>query len=189
VTDAELIASFINGDIAALGALIERHKNALYSYLLRITGRGDVADDILQEVFLKIIRNPNLYKEKNKFRAWLFTIANNAAMDYFRKEASRKNEPLPQQNSENEENTFAAIAPDVLEDGPEKRFENKQLAEKIERALASLSYEQRQVFYMRHYSELSFNEIAEILNLPIGTVLARMSRAADKLRKEIEAMQ
>jgi len=189
LTDQELVAAFKNGEIEALGALMERHKAAVYGYLLRLTARPETADDIFQEVWLKLVRKPGAYSEKEKFKAWLFTVARNAAMDYFRRESARRamfsaegNAPYGDEDAAPEALETAASP----EPGPHEVFENKALGEKIGRALMRLSADQREVFYLRHYSELSFKEIAEMLGLPIGTVLARMSRAAALLRGELE---
>jgi len=181
LTDAELISAFKAGDAEALGPLMERHKAALYGYLLRLTGRQDAAEDIFQEVFLKLVRNPAAYGEREKFRAWLFTVARNAAMDHFRREGARGEVPLEGDGERPGPADYAASP----EPGPEAAAVNKELGEKIAAALARLSQDQREVFYLRHYSGLSFKEIAEMLSVPIGTVLARMSRAAALLRKEI----
>jgi len=189
LTDQELAAAFKGGDIEALGALMERHKAAVYGYLLRLTARPDVADDLFQEVFLKLVRKPGAYSEREKFKAWLFTVARNAAMDHFRRESSRRSVYFSEGSAPLADEDAVpgpletAISP---EPGPHEVLENKALGEKIGAALERLSPDQREIFYLRHYSELSFKEIAEMLGLPIGTVLARMSRAAALLRKELE---
>lgn len=186
MTDAELLAAYRGGDVQALGELMERHKAAVYGYLLRLTGRPETADDLFQEVFLKLVRDPGAYKERDRFKSWLFTVARNAAMDQFRREAARREVPLPGDAPRGEEGGEGpADMPDPGPD-PEGELENKLLGERLEAALAALSVEQREVFYLRHYSELSFREIAELLGVPIGTVLARMSRAAARLRAGLE---
>lgn len=182
LTDAELLAAFKAGDPEALGLLMERHKAALYGYLLRLTGRQDAAEDVFQEVFLKLVRDPGAYGEKEKFKAWLFTVARNAAMDHFRRQAAKGEVPLEGVDGKAGPADFLASA----EPGPEQAFYGKDLGRRIDAALASLSEDQREVFYLRHYSELSFREIAQALKLPIGTVLARMSRAAARLREKLE---
>jgi RNA polymerase sigma-70 factor, ECF subfamily len=186
VTDAELLAAYKAGEVQALGELMERHKAAVYGYLLRLTGNPAAADDLFQEVFLKLVRDPGAYGERDKFKSWLFTVARNAAMDHFRRETARRETPLPgsaPRGEDGEEGPADLPAPGP---GPEGELENRQLAARLEAALAALSEDQREVFYLRHYSELSFKEIAEMLGLPIGTVLARMSRAAARLRAELE---
>jgi len=182
LSDSELIAAFKAGDTEALGLLMERHKCAVYGYLLRLTGRPDAADDLFQEVFLKLVKNPSAYGEKDKFKAWLFTVARNAAMDHFRREGSRAEVPLEGDGERPGPADYTASR----DAGPEQAALNKALGEKLEAALTRLSEDQREVFYLRHFSGLSFKEIAEMLSVPIGTVLARMSRAAALLRKELE---
>lgn len=180
-TDTELVAAFKAGDAEALGLLMQRHQAALFGYLLRLTGRRDAAEDLFQEVFLKLVKNPGAYNEREKFRAWLFTVARNAAMDRFRRESARGEVSLYGDGDKpGPADTTASAEP-----GPAEAFYGKAETARIDAALASLSPDQREVFYLRHYSELSFKEIAESLKLPIGTVLARMSRAAAKLREKL----
>ena len=181
LSDSELIAAFKGGDAEALGLLMERHKAAVYGYLLRLTGRPDAADDLFQEVFLKLVKNPSAYGEREQFKAWLFTVARNAAMDLFRREGSRGEVPLEGYGEQPGPADFMASA----EPGPAEAFYGKDLAKRLDAAIAALSEDQREVFFLRHYSELSFKEIAETLSVPIGTVLARMSRAAALLRKKL----
>lgn len=180
--DAALVAAYKAGDAEALGVLMERHKAPMYGYLLRLTGRPDAADDLFQEVFLKLVKNPGAYNEREKLRAWLFTVARNAAMDYFRRETARGEIPLEGDADKPGPADFTASP----EPGPEQALYNKTLGERIDAAMGCLSADQREVFYLRQYSELSFREIAEMLGLPIGTVLARMSRAAALLREKLE---
>ncbi|OGR76415.1 MAG: hypothetical protein A2X32_12530 [Elusimicrobia bacterium GWC2_64_44] len=182
LSDSELVAAFRAGDAGALGLLMERHQAAVFGYLLRLTGRRDAAEDLFQEVFLKLVRNPGAYNEREKFKAWLFTVARNAAMDLFRREGVRGEVPLEGDGDKPGPADFLASA----EPGPAEAFYGKALGASIDAALAALSAEQREVFYLRHYSGLSFKEIAELLKVPIGTVLARMSRAAAQLRKRLE---
>lgn len=180
-TDSELVSAFKAGDAEALGLLMERHQAALFGYLLRLTGRRDAAEDLFQEVFLKLVKNPGAYNEKEKLRAWLFTVARNAAMDHFRRGSARSEVSLYGEGDKPGPADYTASA----EPGPAEAFYGKTEAARIDAALASLSPDQREVFYLRHYSELSFKEIAEALKVPIGTVLARMSRAAAKLREKL----
>lgn len=182
LSDAELIAAFKGGDAEALGLLMRRHQAAVYGYLLRLTGRPEAADDIFQEIFLKLVKNPAAYGEREKFKAWLFTVARNAAMDHFRREGSRGEVPLEGDGEHAGPAEYMASP----EPGPEETALARALAGRLEAALARLSPDQREALYLRHYSGLSFREIAGLLAVPIGTVLARVSRAAALLRKLLE---
>lgn len=191
--DAELVRAFQGGDTAALAGLITRYKGPLYAYLLRLSRDRDAADDLLQEVFIKVIKKLPAYGEKGwsppaaddssgKFSAWLFTVAHHAAMDHFRSGSRRREESLDAAAG------GALPLSDTLasrEPGPDRVLEGAERAGAVQAAFDRLSGEQREVFLMRHYSGLPFREIAAILGVPIGTVLARMSRAMAKLRVEL----
>ena len=182
-TDAELIKAFNDGDVSALDELISRYKAPLYAYLLRLTRDRDAADDIFQEVFVKVIKKLGAYGEKDKFSAWLFTVGHHAVMDHFRARTRRREDSLYAADGENRapEETLASREP-----SPEASLLCAARADAVEAAFDKLSPEQREVFLLRHYSGLSFREIAETLNVPIGTALARMSRALARMRDELE---
>jgi len=187
-TEEKLAADFAKGKTEALEELIKRCQSDLFGFLLGMTGRKDIADDLFQETFLKFVRRPQLYKEGFKFRAWIFTVAKNAAYDYFRREKTHNSISLSgsfEDGSSDSEGAVVLGLSGLENDRPDKRLENEMLGENIRAALLSVSPEQREVFYLRHYSGLSFKEIAALLNEPIGTVLARMSRATAALRKEL----
>ena len=181
-SDAELVKAFKEGDPGALDELISRYKGPLYAYLLRLARDRDAADDLLQEVFVKVIKKLGAYGEEDKFSAWLYTVAHHAVMDHFRAGARRREDSLYAADGD------ARPLADTLasrEPSPEDAFASAESAGALEAAFARLSPEQREVFLLRHYSELSFREIADILKVPIGTVLARMSRALAKMRQEL----
>ncbi len=181
-TDAGLIQAFKEGDAGALDELIGRYKERLYAYLLRLSRCRDAADDLLQEVFIKLIKKLDSYDEREKFSAWLFTVAHHAVMDHFRSGSRRREESLDAAGETGAPLTDTLAS---LEPGPDKLLEEFESAAVIRAAFDRLSADQREIFLMRHYSGLSFKEIAEILSVPIGTVLARMSRAMAKMRREI----
>ncbi len=183
LSDAELVRSFRGGDEAALGELIERYRDRLYAYLRRLAGDAARADDMFQDTWVKVARNIGAYREESKFSAWLFSVAHNTAMDALRRRrpdsvsldaesAVEDGRPLSE--------VFASAEP-----GPEASYQASESRRAINAALAELSPEQREVFLLRHYSGMSFREIAEALGVPIGTVLARASRAAAKLREKL----
>ena len=181
-TDAELMEAFTNGETEALGGIISRYKTPLFNYLLRITGNMAAAEDLFQDVFVKIVRSPKAYGERFKFSAWLFTVAHHAAMDHFRRNSAQKTVSL----DGDAETPGAAERLASGEPEPDQAVQSQELKRRVEKAVALLSTEQREVFYLRHYSGLSFKEIAALLKIPIGTALARVSRAAAVLRRELE---
>lgn len=189
ISEEDLAVMYADGDSEALGELLKRCKSDLFGFLFAITGHSDVAEDIFQEVFLKFAEKPGMYKPKHKFRAWLFSVARNAASDYFRKIKSRREIIIEYGNGDFGEDTEGSISL-LLQDKdsfrPDAVFENSQLSSDIHKALSALPAEQREIFYLRHYSGLSFKEISEMTGVPLGTLLSRMSRAAVSLRSALE---
>lgn len=183
ISDAELVKAFKEGDTGALDELIGRHKSRLYAYLLRLSRDRDAADDLLQEVFIKVIKKLDSYGEREKFSAWLFTVAHHAVMDHFRSGSRRREESLDAAGEESVPLTDILVS---REPGPDKLLEEAERAAALQAAFDRLSADQREIFLMRHYSGLSFKEIADILGVPIGTVLARMSRAMARMRQEMQ---
>ncbi|MCK4935410.1 MAG: sigma-70 family RNA polymerase sigma factor [Elusimicrobiales bacterium] len=183
VTDAELIKAYKKGDTQALEKIMEKYKTPIYSYLLKMVGNRDSANDLFQEIFLKFIKNIQSYNEEKKFANWIYTVAHNTVMDSFRKNKNRYIESLDQIKGEDFKSVAETIASKDL--SPENILIKTEISGKIEKAFEILSDEQREVFIMRHYWGLSFKEIAEILKVPIGTALARMSRALGKLKVEL----
>jgi len=181
-SDAELMKAFAEGETGALGEIISRYGAPLYGYLLRLSGSPETASDLFQDVFVKLARTPKAYGERYKFSAWLFTVAHHAAMDHFRRRSARKAETLDGDGSD-PGLLSRLISP---EPGPAASAQNRELKSAIEKALEHLCPDQREIFYLRHYSGLTFKEIAALLKIPIGTALARVSRAAAALRKELE---
>ncbi len=190
--DAELVRAFRGGDEAALGELIARYGDRLYAYLRRLAGDEAGAEDMFQDTWVKVARGMGAYREENRFSAWLFSVARNTAMDALRRrrpgdvsldasagDTMRNGVPVQSCGRPLAETIGSA------EPGPEASYEASESRRAIDGALAELSPEQREVFLLRHYSGMSFKEIADSLGVPIGTVLARASRAAAKLRDKL----
>ncbi|MDQ7772289.1 MAG: sigma-70 family RNA polymerase sigma factor [Elusimicrobiales bacterium] len=180
--DAELVRAFNGGDEAALGELIARHRDRLYAYLRRLAGDDAGAEDMFQDTWIKVARNMGAYREENRFSAWLFSVARNTAMDALRR---RRPESVSLDAAVAEDGRPLAETIGSAEPGPEASYAAAESRRAIDAALAELSPEQREVFLLRHYSGMSFKEIADALGVPIGTVLARASRAAAKLRDKL----
>jgi len=183
VTDSELIKAYKKGDTQALETIMEKYKTPIYSYLLKMVRNRDSANDLFQEIFLKFIKNIDSYNEEKKFANWIYTVAHNTVMDSFRRNKNRHIESLDQVKGEDFKSLAETVASKEL--SPENGLIKSESGERIEKAFEILSDEQREVFIMRHYWGLSFKEIADILKVPIGTALARMSRALGKLKIEL----
>lgn len=189
ITDAELIKAYKKGDTEALEKIMKKYKTPIYAYLLKMVRNTDYANDLFQEIFLKLIKNIQSYNEEQKFANWIYTVAHNMVIDGFRKNKNRRFESLDQSKGEDAghisglKTAGETIASKEL--SPENILIKNETDGKIEKAFEILSDEQREVFIMRHYWGLSFKEIAKILKVPIGTALARMARALSKLKFEL----
>jgi len=177
LSDSELIALFKKGNNEAFEELVMRYQSHVYSYVLSITKNEESSQDITQDAFIRIFKKLKNYNDENKFKNWIFTLARNMTMDYYRKNG-RKNIPLETQDEEG----FSMI--DILADKepqPEKAAAIKSESESVNKALSRLTAEERELIYLK--DSMTFKEIAEMQNKPIGTLLSKFNRALGKLKK------
>jgi len=167
---ARLIRSCQHGDQKALCELVRRFERPIYAYAARMAPR--MAEDVCQETFVRLFRALPRYRDEGRFRAWVFRLATSALIDATR---ARKRRPVSL-----EPEIIADPSPDPLA-GLERAEQLAELAE----AVQGLPFDQRQVVVLRTQSGLTFREIAEALDAPLGTVLARMHRAIVILRRKI----
>ncbi|HNY07389.1 MAG TPA: sigma-70 family RNA polymerase sigma factor [Bacteroidales bacterium] len=182
VSDQELINRYLSGNQASLELLIHRHKNKVYSYILTVVKDKELADDIFQDTFIKVIYTlrSGTYQEEGKFIQWVMRIAHNLIIDFFRKS---KRIPVVD-NSNDEFDIFDTIK---ISDGSiEDRMINEQIHEDVRKLIECLPEEQKQVLIMRHYADMSFKDIAEQTDVSINTALGRMRYALINLRKMIK---
>lgn len=175
-SDRELIEGYRNGEIAALEDLVTKYRRQLFGYILNMTGNSSEADDVFQEVWLRVIRKLSLYNEKN-FLGWLVRIAHNIVIDRY-----RRKKPVVSLDKETDEGQ-SLMATVVAKDGdPEKNAQMGEVGTHIAEAVAQLPDDQKEVFVMRARTGLTFKEIAKVQAVSINTVLARMQYAITKLR-------
>ena len=182
--DALLVKQYIDGNENALAILIERHQSKIYGFIYSKVQDSDVADDVFQDVFIKVIRTlkGKHYNEEGKFLPWVMRIAHNLVIDTFRRE---KKMPLYRETEE-----FSIFS--ILSDNT-PTIESQMITEQVEndllRLVKELPDDQRQVLEMRIYDDLSFKEIADMTGVSINTALGRMRYALLNLRKIIEKNQ
>ena len=166
------------GDVAKLGVLFERHHARLFSFLVRLTNRRDVSEDLVQEVFFRMMKYGHSFRGDAPFAVWMFQMARNAATDHFRK--WRHESPM-QEGAE--ERT-------VDEEGEDAhaRLERNESSSLLKQALARLPAEKKEVLLLTRYEELKLEEVAAILACPVGTVKARVHRALKDLKVEYELL-
>jgi RNA polymerase sigma-70 factor (ECF subfamily) len=182
VSDKELIRKYLDGNQAGLEKLIYRHKNRVFAYILMIVKDKQLADDIFQDTFIKVINTMRAgsYKEEGKFVQWVMRIAHNLIIDYFRKS---KRIPVIDNNSDD----FDIFDTIKFQDASiEDKLIKEQIHEDLRNLIEFLPAEQKEVLYMRHYFEMSFKDIAEQTEVSINTALGRMRYALINLRKLIE---
>ena len=172
--DSTLVKMVIEGDSTAFDTLFARHSDALHAMLLKYSGNSDDVNDLMQEAFMKAYLKIGLYNPKYDFGAWIYTIARNTFVDFSR---TRKSNALNPQNLSPEiDNTTQASAPT-----PEDYIINAQQRAQIERYIAMLPEDYRQLFELRFLDEYSYDEIAEKLDMKLGTVKTRIFRVRNMM--------
>lgn len=162
-TDRQLLQRVAQGDEQALDILYQRHSGPLYNYLLRLVYEPPLAEDLLQEVFVAAWEGAGRFRGRSKVTTWLFRIAHNRAVSWLRR---RKREV-----------TLDTVGDLPTEDGPAELMMGRWRADQIQAALAQLSPKHRAVLELAFYHELSYQEIAEVVGCPVGTVKSRVSYA------------
>lgn len=179
LTDNELVRAYIDGNNEAFDTLLQRYQSKVYSYILHIVKNKDVADDIFQETFVKIIMTlrQGRYTETGKFAAWLNRIAHNLIIDYYRQEKSENSVSIDNEDADmlNRRDLCDANIEDMLVD--------IQIRDDVRRIIDALPQPQREVLVMRYYNDMSFKEIAEITGVSINTALGRMRYAIMNMRR------
>jgi RNA polymerase sigma factor (sigma-70 family) len=178
VSDQELIGRYLAGNHSSLERLIRRHKNRVFAYILMIVKDKELAEDLFQDTFIKVINTirSGSYKEEGKFIQWVMRIAHNLIIDYFRK-AKR----IPLVENREDFDIFEKVRIPV--ESIEERIITEQIHKDVKKLIDYLPKEQREVLVMRHYGEMSFKDIAEVTNVSINTALGRMRYALINLRK------
>lgn len=181
LTDAELMALVKEGDFTAFDHLYNRYRERLRRFLFLLTWDQDTAEDYLQEVFIRLYRARELYKPTGKFSAYIFQIAKNYYLSRQRKKRRRVEEISLFHESRNGSRPFENIRANKRVE-PEVHLLEEYQRWRIRQAVQSLPERQKLVFVMSHYEDMKYSEIAEVLNVPVGTVKSRMSAATSTLR-------
>ncbi len=181
--DVRLVARALKGDRKAFEMIVRKYEQPLTSYLGRMTGEREAALDFAQEIFLKVYCSLGSYRPAYKFSTWLFKIASNHLIDHWRKKkipTVSLDQPVDGDDD--------ALLPQVADPGPSvvRKLELAEIRQKIERALATIPEALRELFVLRHVNEFSYEEIADIKGLPVGTVKNRVFQAKELLRERME---
>jgi len=179
-SDEDLMLRYARGDGTAFEILFRRHKARVYSFIYRFVGGGHTADDLYQEVFLRIIRSRHTYRPRARFTTWLYAVARSVCIDAIRKENRRTD--TASLDELNETGQTLAHLPVTQGTQRDEVFQSETGA-LIERFIQMLPQEQREVLLMRERLNLTFREIASITGCTVGTVKSRMRYALESLRK------
>jgi RNA polymerase sigma-70 factor, ECF subfamily len=182
-TDEELLADFQQGDASAFERLLARHRASLYTFLARMIGDRERAEDLAQETFLRIVKGAHAWEHRSRFQSWMYAIARNLCADLSRRDRFRKTDSLDAEPVEG----GATIADGLADPGPapDRAAESRRLRPILEKALLSLPADQREIFILREQAGLPFREIAEIVSANENTVKSRMRYALVGLRKAL----
>ena len=184
--DVRLMLRVRDDDAAAFEELMLRYQNRLVSLLAHMVGRADMAEDLAQEVFLRVYRARKQYVPGAKFSTWLYTIAGNVASNALRSRARRREVNLVSQSSDTGAQSLenAAVAASGLM--PTRQFDKAELREAVQRAIESLNERQRMAVLLAKFEHLSYAEIGEIMDLSPEAIKSLLSRARSKLREVMQ---
>lgn len=179
MTDEELAIMYVDGDNKAFDLLLSRNKEKLFTYILFVVRDREMANDMFQETFFKVVSRlqQGKYIANGKFSAWLMRIAHNVIMDWYRQQRAQNIVDAPK------ENDLSNVGSTLLESSREGELVNNQVMEDVRRMMSHLPASQREVVFMRFYQQMSFKEIAEATGVSINTALGRMRYAILNLRR------
>jgi RNA polymerase sigma-70 factor (ECF subfamily) len=158
-----------DGDLDKLGLLFERYHKHVYNFFLKQTGNSQSSEDLVQEVFYRMLKYKHTYRAEGKFTTWMFSIAHNAKIDYYRKKKRR---------GEEVELTDKTVRSDS---NLEKEMDRRAEADIVQKALAKLSDEKREVLILSRFHDMKYDDIGEVMGCKVGTIKARVHRAIKEL--------
>ena len=173
-SDEELFAAWCRGDSGSFENLLERYQGRLYRVILGWTRNPHLSEDLFQETWARAIEHREKFDRKRRFSPWIFSIALNLVRDHFRKEGRAKTDP-----------DSDAIEMARSETDMDRGLIEKERAQKLLRAILELSDVEQEVFMLRHFSGMSFREIAKMLKINLNTALSRMHQALEALKKAV----
>jgi len=191
-SDVALLGRFSRGETDAMERLVHRHGSSVYAFVRRFMGDAPVADDVYQEVWLKVIRYADRFEGRSRFTTWLFQITRNCCMDHRRSTRRHKDGVSLERDGalSPEGQDGVPLRDQVADRGPStaERVSGDEERAALEQAIASLPEEQREVLLLREKTELTFEEIASIAGLSPNTVKSRMRYALLNLRKALKGV-
>lgn len=177
LTDSELVSSAITGRDDSFEEIVRRYQRPIAAYVYRMVGNYESALDLTQDVFIKVYNSLARYSSEYKFSTWIYKIAHNASIDYLRRASNREQSLMVESDGE----TFER----PIHSGkltPEQESERRERREELETIVKNLPSAYRELIVLRHSLDMSYDEIADITGLPLGTVKNRLFRAREMMR-------
>jgi RNA polymerase sigma-70 factor (ECF subfamily) len=192
INDAVLIEQYRKGDSEAMERLVLRYQNRMYNVILKICADPDDAAELTQETFVKIIENLDKFEGRSSFYTWIFRIAVNLTLNYCQRNSKLEFKSLDAEQQQQDDSKVKQVLKDFLSDDgspdPAAEAQNKELYRLAARALMELDEAHRAVIVLRDIEGMSYARIAEVLDIELGTVRSRLSRARSKMRDILEAI-
>ena len=188
LSDTELLRLHLEGDQKAFGVLVRRYRRELFNFLARFTGDLAMAEDVFQETFLQLHLSGGTFDLSRRLKPWLFTIAANKGRDAMRKTYRRQAAPLDAKiaGSESQESTYADLMPSNIPP-PDESLMNLETRQAVQRVVDAMPENLRTVLLMSYFNEFPYKEIAEILDVPLGTVKSRLHAAVQHFARQWKA--
>ena len=170
-SDSELMSRVRDGDLDRLADLFERHHRRLHHFFLRLAGRRNAAEDLVQEVFVRMLKYRHTFRSEAEFAPWMFALARNAGVDHFR------SRPRELQEDPEAPEPAAEVA------HPLERLEKQEKSARLQAALGRLAPEKRELLLLARFGEMKYDSIGELLGISVGAVKVRVHRALKELRE------
>jgi len=184
LTDEQLIREFQGGSTAAFDEIVRRYRNPLFSFIYRILNDPAFTEDLLQETFIRVWTNRDSYREVARFSTWIYTIAGNLAKSELRRQKIRRWTSLGGASSSDADERPLEVADESAD--PHRDYERRNIKQRVDHEVAKLPMVFKEVIILRDVQELSYEEISEILKIPLGTVKSRVNRARLRLQKRLK---
>jgi RNA polymerase sigma-70 factor (ECF subfamily) len=179
LSDEELMLNYQRGEALAMDEILKRYKNPVYGFALRLLANSAEAEDIAQEVFMRVHKFRDNYRPSGKFRSWVFSIAHNLCVSSLRK---RKWLVIWPRNKENPDELMDFQSPDP---SPDEQASNNEVSNAVKTCIQELPFLQKEALILREYQNLDYDEIGKILHRPLGTVKTLIYRARQNLKEKL----
>ena len=185
--DREIVREVLNGKKELFALLVHRYEDKIFNYIYYLVKQKQEAEDLAQTTFVKAFFALRQYNHAYEFSTWIYSIARNVCLDYFRKRKKEEADvSLHIVVGDDGDTEMGELMEEDHSPDPLKTVLNDELREKIEKAIASLPLKLREIVVLRHLEDCSYEEIAQIMNLPVGTVKSYLHRARKKLKEWLE---